>query len=213
MADAPIRRPLWDDRPVPGPDNRRRATVTQPCRRCNKPVTATPSKLRPFCSWQCSAAWADLDSRFRRKVGPPVVHVPDLGPCTDWTGKLDDGGYGKIRHNDKFRLAHRVSYELAHGEVPDDLMICHKCNRRTCVNPDHIYAGTAADNMRDLAVANRGASAKTTWDQRFELARRVDAGESPEALALEYGINEASVRRWAQRIREGDIPDEVRRDR
>jgi hypothetical protein len=55
-------------------------------------------------------------------------------------------GYGRYGQ----KTAHRMSYEIAHGSIPDGLMICHTCSNRRCVNPNHLYAGTAKDNARDM---------------------------------------------------------------
>lgn len=210
MSDDDLDRPIWQDREERPEDLRRRPTVTRPCRRCGVPVTATASKLRPFCGWECGQEWQKLEERFLRKVGPPVVHVPALGPCTDWTGKLDDNGYGEIRHGDLFRGAHRVSYELAHGSVPDALMICHKCNRRQCVAASHLYAGTAAQNMRDLAIDNSGSGSKTAWDDRLTMARRIEAGEAPAKVGAEFGVSGKTATAWWTRFVERDrVPDHL----
>ncbi len=203
------RRPIWDDREPPGVDNRRRATVTQPCRNCGQPVTATPSKLTPFCNWRCSQEWSDLEARFWRKVGPPTVVLPHVGPCRDWLGKVDEAGYGKIRHNDSFRLAHRVSFELAHGSLPAGMLICHKCSRRTCVAPDHLYAGTADDNMRDLALDNSGSGSKTEWEDRYEMVWAVVIDREPVTeVAARYDVSKETVDRWCLRFMSGDrVPE------
>ncbi len=202
-------RPIWDDREPPGVDLRRRATVSRPCQNCGKTITATPSKLTAFCHWRCAQAWADLEARFHRKVGPPVIHLPHLGPCRDWQGKVDDYGYGKIRHGDVFLGAHRVSYEVARGPIPQGLMICHKCSRRLCVEPEHLYPGTGLDNMRDLALDNSGAASKTEWEDRFEMARRYLTGEAADIVARSYGVSPETVERWARRFMESDRVPEI----
>lgn len=203
-------RPLWDDREERPADLRKRPKVTKPCRRCGTPVTATPSKLRPFCGWECGQEWQKLEERFSRKVGPPTVHIESLGPCTDWTGKLDDHGYGEIRHGDLFKGAHRVSYELAHGSIPDNLMICHRCGRRQCVAPAHLYAGTSSDNMRDLAIDNTGSGSKTAWDDRLEMAKRIAAGEDPDTVGSAYGVSAKTALSWLRRFTERDrVPEHL----
>ena len=202
-------RPIWDDREPPGVDNRRRATVSRPCQNCGKTITATPSKLTAFCHWKCAEAWADLEARFHRKVGPATVHLPHLGPCRDWQGKLDELGYGKIRHGDIFLGAHRVSYEIARGPIAAGLMICHRCSRRCCVEPEHLYAGTGLDNMRDLALDNSGAASKTDWESRFEMARRFLLGEDAGSISADFAVSPETVERWARRFRENDRVPEI----
>lgn len=65
--------------------------------------------------------------------------------CWIWKGQINKSGYG--RHCCKY--AHRLSYEYHIGEIPGDKMICHRCNNKICVNPEHMYLGTAYDNAQD----------------------------------------------------------------
>jgi hypothetical protein len=99
----------------------------------------------------------------------------DIGECWEWTGALlkKRGNYGsfRCRPKDHFR-AHRFSYLITHGNIPDGLIICHTCHNPPCVNPNHLYAGTHKDNLKDMfdagrnnpnvnyAVGERGGSSK-----------------------------------------------------
>lgn len=65
--------------------------------------------------------------------------------CWNWKGQISKAGYG--RHCCKY--AHRLSYQYYKGEIPKGLMICHTCNNKACVNPEHMYLGTAYDNAQD----------------------------------------------------------------
>ena len=99
-----------------------------------------------------------LEERFWAKVnknGP--------GGCWDWTASLDSREYGQIRIDGKNKRAHRVSYELHNGPIPEGLCVCHKCDRRICVNPKCLFLGTVEDNNRDRdekgrQVALRGSA-------------------------------------------------------
>ena len=73
----------------------------------------------------------------------------DKSECWEWKGSIHSRGYGKFRYSDKTYKAHRVSYELYVGNIEEGLMICHKCHNKKCVNPNHLYAGTAQDNAND----------------------------------------------------------------
>lgn len=76
--------------------------------------------------------------------------------CWNWVGCLDGHGYGQIYDRDqRHRKAHRVSYEFAHGAIPEGLHIDHTCHNRGCVNPDHLQAVTNKANIENRRGANR----------------------------------------------------------
>lgn len=64
-------------------------------------------------------------------------------------------GYGQFHFNKKPTLAHRASYEIFVGKIPDGLWVCHKCDVRNCINPKHFFIGTRSDNMRDCVSKGR----------------------------------------------------------
>ena len=73
--------------------------------------------------------------------------------CWEWVASKYHDGYGAYYFNGKQGRAHRVSWEMKNGEIPENMYILHRCNNRTCVNPKHLYLGTHQDNMNDLARA------------------------------------------------------------
>lgn len=76
--------------------------------------------------------------------------------CIEWAGSKDKDGYGRIKKASGSYKAHRLSYMLNIGDIPDDREICHKCDNPSCVNPDHLFVGTAKDNATDREIKGRG---------------------------------------------------------
>ena len=95
---------------------------------------------------------ADLINRFWAKV---EIRAP--GECWRWTGALDDSGYGRFQTTGRFgsALAHRMAYALAKGEPPSELDVLHSCDAPPCCNPNHLWVGTALDNVRDAVAKGR----------------------------------------------------------
>ncbi|HEY5267531.1 MAG TPA: HNH endonuclease signature motif containing protein [Candidatus Saccharimonadales bacterium] len=85
------------------------------------------------------------------------VDKPDKIGCWVWKGSLDKSGYGRMKIQNKGYAAHRLSYFLYKGIIPDGLWVLHTCDNRPCVNPEHLYVGDVQQNMRDAVERNRMA--------------------------------------------------------
>lgn len=82
--------------------------------------------------------------------------VLDAGTgCWLWAGAGTDNGYGVMWGEYRKEYAHRVSYLLYNGPIPDDMQVLHRCDTPLCVNPEHLFLGTVSDNMKDCSAKGR----------------------------------------------------------
>lgn len=111
--------------------------------------------------------------------------------CWFWKGCLTSG-YGVIAVNGKVVKAHRLSYELFKGPVLPGFDVCHSCHNRQCVAPDHLSAGSRADNMRDMVLAGRHRNGILDPEIHSEVMRRAWARHSPrERSERIYNVSRA----------------------
>jgi len=102
------------------------------------------------------------------------------GDCVEWGGYIDRDGYGQFGVNGAPKLAHRVAWVIANGDIPNNLLVCHTCDNPKCVNVAHLFLGTHKDNMKDMA--NKGRSD----DQRGEANNSAKlTGEDIKAIRLD----------------------------
>lgn len=129
-----------------------------------------------------------------------------MSGCWLWMMGLSGAGYGVLSVSNRTRLAHRVSFEVFRSEVPTDRCVCHRCDVRCCVNPDHLWLGTAADNARDSVTKGRWLRgeqhprAKLADGDISEIRRRVAAGDSTRAIAADFGTTSTWVSKVARRL-------------
>ena len=89
------------------------------------------------------------------------VNVQSPDECWEWGGGRLVAGYGHFWALQKTHKAHRFSYALAHGPIPEGMFVCHACDNPACVNPAHLWLGTHQDNMDDRTAKHRHRSGDT----------------------------------------------------
>lgn len=147
-------------------------------------------------------------------------HVPSGAPdeCWEWQGTRGPppNHYGTIyvsQNPMRYKKAHRLSWEIHHGPIPEGKNVLHHCDNPPCVNPAHLYTGTQADNARDRAARGRGR--ETRPENRGEQSpvakltevkvRAIIAAlqeiprRSQESIAQEFGVGQAHVSRIMHR--------------
>ena len=116
--------------------------------------------------------------------------------CWNWIGPLRNG-YGQVcTARSKHVLAHRAAYQLFVGEITDGLYVCHHCDNRSCMNPEHLFLGTAKDNADDMVSKGRQAAGERSCHAKLRAAQvvriRADARRNTD-IAAEYGVTPALI--------------------
>lgn len=160
-----------------------------------KSITATNESFR------CNDA-TPLMTRFEQRL------IFGASECWYWAGHVDDTGYGRIVGLGENK-AHRVAYRLFKGSIPEGMKVLHRCDTRCCVNPDHLFLGTQADNVRDMREKGRGKSpglsgirnpmARATPEMAAKIRNEAADGVKQIDLSRKYGLSPMTVSRIVRR--------------
>lgn len=119
--------------------------------------------------------------------------------CFEWQWNRNKDGYGTLSFHNRKSTAHRVSYQTFRGDIPAGVFVCHHCDNPSCINPAHLFLGTALDNKRDCVKKSRHSHGtkvntnKLSVSDVREIRRLRSAGQTILSIANRYGITDACV--------------------
>ncbi len=122
--------------------------------------------------------------------------------CWEWKGMTGSSGYGNIKAFGRTVSTHRLSFELYNGPIPRDLEVCHSCDNRRCINPEHLFLATHIENMRDMISKGRRVQGKSNprkGDKSSQAIRVIVLGKaygSIKQAERELCLGAGSVRYW-----------------
>lgn len=124
----------------------------------------------------------------------------DENGCWNWKKSKHRQGYGNFPYKRKILLAHRASWILFKGDLNENVLVCHKCDNCSCVNPDHLFLGNQQDNMKDMFNKKRknhkGEShpgCKLNKDKILEIKKLLQEGLSQSKIAKKFSIKQTTV--------------------
>ena len=136
-----------------------------------------------FCNKKCAGKFRQKESE---KAFLGKAHINERTGCQEWKGYKNKDGYGLLRYKGKVRGAHRVSLCLAQKlDIDSDLLVLHKCDNPSCANPEHLFVGTHADNMKDMHQKMRCAH-KLSPQQVNAIRKSL---QNSSLLAAGYGVS------------------------
>lgn len=127
--------------------------------------------------------------------------------CWVWVGSLDGEGYGRIMFEGKRWKAHRLAWTLTNGPIAPEMKILHRCDNPPCINPDHCFLGTQADNVRDMESKGRGHRTGAHGERNSQAVLAAEqvreirnlTGISGRQIAFRYGVSPMTISRILNR--------------
>ena len=187
------------------------------CRTCKKEFKWYRDKTRKspeYCSVKCFSAhpktWISenhkrlredpehLKKKYNTRFEDKVIKKEG---CWDWKGCIHSSGYPSFKdYGGKNGTAHRASWIIYKGEIPNGLFVLHKCDNKKCTNPDHLFLGTSQNNAEDRQKKHRGKKQKLIENQVVEIRKLYNMGVTQKRLATDFKVSSNSIWKIVNRI-------------
>ena len=158
-------------------------------------------KKCPYCNENFDKRSSQLECSVKCKM---LNNIEFSNKCWIWKGSVSQFGYGRVRIKNKASVpAHRVMYELYKGDIENNLNVCHTCDNRLCVNPDHLWLGTDKENHSDMVEKGRrtilrGSENKKSKLKESDILKIMDmekSGMKRIEIAKTYHVNWSTIDR------------------
>lgn len=124
-----------------------------------------------------------------------------IGSCLEWQGQISNSGYGQTKLNGKYCSAHRLSWILHKGEIPEGMFVCHKCDNKRCVDPEHLYLADQSQNTQDAierGLIKTGLESPLAKLTKRQIDQARAAVQPIKVLAKKFGVHWSTLYRAIQ---------------
>ncbi len=175
--------------------------IEKVCPQCGKafPGRNESSYRQVYCGNSCGQL--HRRQRDRKHIDERISQNSKIteNGCIEWIGRKNYKGYAMMGFNNKLISVHRFVYSLIHGPIPQGMCVCHKCDNPPCINIEHLFLGTNADNSKDRnkkkrhAHGERHARAKLTEPDIVKIRELRTNGATTISLGLQFGVSNKTI--------------------